>query len=163
MGFFSKLKDLATPPERRTNEFLSKENPIQKEQREQAERAVSQGQRAADFKREQFDILRQDIEPLRDLRNQNINRLLRLQGIGQEQDISDFRISPEFTTVRDAALQVTGDTPGQSRELAERANQLALGGFGNFQNRIFNERNRFFGFPFHTKLFIYFFKFCPKI
>lgn len=138
MGFFKKLLN-PFPIERKLAKFSTgqEKNPFQKDQEEQAQGAVSQGQRAAAFKREQFDILREDIEPLRELRNENIQRLLRIQGIGQPQDLSEFRTSPEFTTVRDAALQVQGGTPGQTAELQDRATQLAEGTFGGFQNRIF--------------------------
>ena len=139
MGFFKKLLK-PFPIEEKLAKFSTgqEKNPFQKDQEEEARTAVSQGQRAADFKRQQFDILREDIQPLRELRDENITRLLRLQGIGQPQDISEFRTSPEFTTVRDAALQVQGGTPGQTAELQDRATQLAEGTFGNFQNRIFN-------------------------
>lgn len=111
---------------------------VRGESEDQAQDAVNQGKKAADLKREQFNLLREDAQPLRELRNENINRLLRLQGIGQKQDISEFSKSPEFMTVRDAALQVQGSNSNQDRELAERAAQLGMGEFGNFQNRIFN-------------------------
>jgi hypothetical protein len=127
MGFFSKINDVLT----------GGDNPIQAEQKKNAAETVARGQEAAALKREQFDLLREDAAPMRSLRNDNIARLLRLQGIGGPQDISDFNSSPEFTRVRDAAGSVEGFAPGQDAELATRANELGAGEFENFRNRIF--------------------------
>ena len=137
MGFFSSFKK-SLDPSAALDPFGFTGNPVQDEQREQAEERVRQGQEAVDLKREQFDILREDAEPLRDLRNENINRLLNLQGVGENRDLTAFNASPEFTSVRDAAAGVEGLNEGMKRELAERATRLGEGEFANFRNRIFN-------------------------
>ena len=124
MGLFSSIKDSFNPFSGGGgglgsllgggNPLSGQRSPIQNEQNEVADRAIERGQAAADLQRERAGILREDAEPLRELRNDNINRLLKLQGIGQEQDISSFYSSPEFTSVRDAALQVQGNNPRQN-------------------------------------------------
>ena len=140
MGFFSDLKDkIGTPtlsPTTNIGNFLG--DTLRDESEDRAQETIDQAQEGVDLKRDQFNLLREDSRPLRELRNDNINRLLRISGIGEQQNIDDFRASPEFTTVRDAALRVQGSNSGQNRELAERANQLGSGEFSNFHNRIFN-------------------------
>lgn len=137
MSFFDKIKVglLTSAP---GADLIGKDSPIQKEQKEQAEETVRRGREAAGLKRAQFEVLQKDVEPLRDLRNENINRLLNLTGVDGTRDLSGFAISPEFNTVRDAALGVEGLNPGQTAELGNRATQLGLGEFENFRNRIFN-------------------------
>ena len=137
MGFFSKIKD-SLDPSAALDPFGFTGNPVQDEQREAAEEVVDQGQEAAGLKREQFDLLREDAGPLREIRNENINRLLNLQGVTGARDLSGFEASPEFITVRDAANEVQGLNDQQSAELSERANRLGQGEFANFRNRIFN-------------------------
>jgi hypothetical protein len=137
MGFFNKIKDFSDPTAA-LDPFGLTGNPIQDEQRERAEDTVKQGQAAVDLKREQFETLREDAEPLRELRNENINRLLNLQGADGERDLTAFNASPEFTSVRDAAAGVGGLNDRQDIELQERAQRLGEGEFANFRNRIFN-------------------------
>lgn len=143
MGFFSSIgKSLLDPGKI----FHDSDNPIQREQRKQAEQTLAQSREAQELKRLQFDQLREDAGPLRALRNENINRLLSLQGITPTQDgvqmgvadQSSFYSSPEFETVRDAALRVQGTNPNMQQALNERATQLGMGEFGNYHNRIFN-------------------------
>lgn len=177
MGFFSDLgKSLLDPG----GIFHNSKNPVQKDQERQAEQTLAQSKEAQDLKRLQFDQLREDAGPLRGLRNENINRLLRMQGINQVPgqaaqpglmemqtirtpfgdiqipvqgqgtpatedriefgpgDLSGFSTSPEFETVRDAALRVQGTNPNMQQALNERATQLGMGEFGNYHNRIFN-------------------------
>ena len=139
MGFLSDLRDIGKgTASAGANIGGLLGDTLRGEQEEGAQKTIDAALAGQRLKREQFDLLREDIRPLRELRNANINRLLQLQGIGQDVDRSSFQRSPEFTTVRDAALQVQGATPGQTAELAERAEQLGQGAFGNFQNRIFN-------------------------
>lgn len=178
MGFLSDVLDPAG--------FFGDRDPTGQEAA--ARESVVDAQQANELKRAQFDLLRQDAEPLRDLRNSNINRLLRMQGIFPSQpqtqpaanplglpngfelvdmgngemrlvprpqlenapaqgeagfefgaaDQSEFYGSPEFQTVRDAALRVQGTNPNQTRALQERAGELGMGEFANYQNRIFN-------------------------
>ena len=137
MGFFSELGDIVGSVLDPSG-LISGENPVQEEQREAAEETVAQGKEAADLKREQFDILHTDAEPLRELRNANINRLLNLRGVDDGFEVASFNASPEFTSVRDAAAGIEGLNSGQSAELAERAQRLGEGEFSNFRNRIFN-------------------------
>lgn len=107
-------------------------------QEARADESYDQAVRDTQLKRDQFDLLQADSAPLLQLRNENINRLLNLYGIGQPRDLSGFRSSPEYTTVRDVALRIKGNNSGQDQALAERAEQLGAGEYGNFHNRIFN-------------------------
>ena len=92
------------------------------------------------IKAERFDVLEEDASPLRRLRNENLSRLLQLQGIGGPVDRGEFLRSPEFTSVRDAALRVgAGGVEGLQGELTERADQLGFGTFDAFQNRLLNQ------------------------
>lgn len=177
MGFFSDISNVLDPVG----------GLLRGERKDRAGQSVDDARQAQELKRVQFDQLREDAQPLRELRNQNINRLLRLQGIFPTQpqattaspfpngfelvnmgngemglvprtthlanaeqgegglvefgaaDQSEFYSSPEFETVRDAALRVKGTNPNMNRALAERANELAVGEFGNYHNRIFNQ------------------------
>lgn len=129
MGFFSDISNVFDPVG----------GLLRGEREDRAGQSVDDAREAQQLKRVQFNQLREDAQPLRDLRNQNINRLLRLQGIGTGgPDQSEFYSSPEFETVRDAALRVQGTNPAMNQALSDRATELATGEFGNFQNRIFN-------------------------
>ena len=91
---------------------------------------------ALDFEREMSAILRQDIQPLVELRDQSLGEALNfLRG-----DTGDFQRSAEFTGVRDAALVPAGEAnipAGARQALTERATNIAMGELQPFTNRVF--------------------------
>jgi len=133
MGFFSDLGKVLDP----AGVFGDDNNAIFSSQNKESKNALKQAEKSGALQREQYDIARKDAEPLRALRDENINQLLRINGIGQPADITSFNASPEFTTVRDAALKVQG-TPEMQAALNARATNLGTGEFNNYQNRILN-------------------------
>ena len=99
-----------------------------------AQAQVQSALSAEQLQRRQFNTLREDAAPLRELRNAELGRVNKLLessgGIG-------FEDSPEFINVRNAARSVGAGAPTRVRNaLMDRAENLAMGQRDRFLNRI---------------------------
>jgi len=103
-----------------------------------AKAQIAQANKANNLQRRQFNTLREDAAPLRELRNENLSGINRLLGLEGSADNSAFFKSPEFQNVNKAASSVANGERGPVRDaLLKRAGSLAGGESGNFTNRLF--------------------------